>query len=466
MLSQTSTLSNDAFTYDAAGRLTQTQETPAGAGCKVRVYAYDTESNRTKLTSREPGAEGKCATEGGTTETHTYDEASRVIDTGISYDTFGDTTKLPAADAGGNEVTSTYYTSGQLLSQTQSGKTLTYSLDPSGRIRETVTSGSESLKVISHYAGGGSTPVWTGESSEKWSRNIPGIDGALGAVETNGGIPVLQIHDLQGDVVGTAAKSETETKLLSTYNSTEFGVPTTGSPPKYSWMGAGGTATELPSGITNSDTTSYVPQLGRPLQTEAIVPPGASPDGTFTGAPYVSGMEAWVGQADAAWAAGAAEREAARQAAAATQPTISLGEDPRVVKFYHGPTAWDKGMKLKIVSLFSFIAEQLGSLGTTTVIKALEDFIIGHYGLDRVDEWFQGQGNLLVKCAQIIAEIGGSAESHAGCRDETHWWVINWDVQIPIIGKIGFKVEIPNFWWTPRVALCSHWKTDCSRLHE
>jgi YD repeat-containing protein len=319
MLSMTSTLANDSYAYDAAGRLTETSETPTGAGCKVRVYAYDVESNRMSLTSREPGLEGKCATTGGTVESHTYDEANRLIDTGISYDTFGDTLKLPAADAGGNEVTSAYYTSGQLQSQTQSGKTLTYNLDPANRIRETVTTGSESKTVVSHYTGDGGSPAWTSESAEKWSRNIVGIDGALAAIQTNGETPVLQLHDLQGDVVGTAALSELETKLLSSYNSTEFGVPTTSSPPRYSWQGASGTATELSSGITNSDTTSYVPQLGRALQTESIVPPGASPDGVYTATPYVTQMEPWVGQSDAAWGAGSVEREAARQAAAAAE---------------------------------------------------------------------------------------------------------------------------------------------------
>ena len=317
MMSQENTLASNAYVYDAAGRLTQADETPAGAGCKRRVYAYDIESNRTSLTSREPGTGGACATTGGTVEGHTYDEANRLIDSGTVYDTFGDITSLPAADAGGHEVTSSYYNSGQLQSQTQNGLTLTYYLDPSGRIRETVGSGTKSSDVISHYSGSGSAPAWTSELGEKWSRNIVGIGGELVAVQTNGETPVLQIHDLQGDIVGTAAESETETKLLSTYNSSEFGVPTTSNPPKYSWGGAGGTATEMASGISNSDTSSYVPQLGRALQTEAITPPGEFPNGSDTGAPYVSGMEPWVGDSDAAWGAGAVDREAARQAAAA-----------------------------------------------------------------------------------------------------------------------------------------------------
>ncbi len=71
-----------------------------------------------------------------------------------------------------------------------------------------------------------------------------------------------------------ASISETETKLLKTYNSTEYGVPTTKSaPPKYAWLGATGLASELPSGTITQDGSTYVPQTGRPLQTEQIEAP-------------------------------------------------------------------------------------------------------------------------------------------------------------------------------------------------
>jgi hypothetical protein len=56
---------------------------------------------------------------------------------------------------------------------------------------------------------------------------------------------MLQLHDLAGDIVGAVEDSESVTKLFSTYNSTEFGVPTTGSPPKYSGLGADGIITGI-----------------------------------------------------------------------------------------------------------------------------------------------------------------------------------------------------------------------------
>ena len=104
--------STKTYTYDAAGRLTQVQNTPAGKGCTTRIYAYDEDTNRTSLTTANQ-RKGECATEGGTKENHTYDTADRLTDTGTTYNTFGDITSLPAADAGGIELTSTYYVDNQ-----------------------------------------------------------------------------------------------------------------------------------------------------------------------------------------------------------------------------------------------------------------------------------------------------------------------------------------------------------------
>ena len=126
---------------------------------------------------------------------------------------------------------------------------------------------------------------------------------------------MLQLHDLEGDIVATAAKSETETKLLTTYNSTEFGVQVNGTPPtKYSWLGASGLATEAASAAIASAGSSYVPQLGRELQTQAVAPPG-SPNGSYI-SPYISSISAGTNEVTAAFAAEAPTREAARQKAA------------------------------------------------------------------------------------------------------------------------------------------------------
>ncbi len=294
-LHQASTLSTENYAYDNAGRLVETQETPAGKGCVTRLYAYDEESNRTSLTTREPGTEGKCATEGGTVEQHTYDEANRLADENVTYETFGDITKLPASEAGGHELASTYYVDGQVASQEQNKQLIDYKYDPTGRTTETASENTETkakTTTVSHYAGPGGALTWTSEGTEKWTRNVPGIDGSLAAIQESSGATVLELHDLQGDIVGQAPLSEAETKLLSTYNSTEFGVPTTSNPPKYSWLGADGVASELTSsGVSTQNGSSYVPEIGRPLQTGPIASPGSFPNGTASvgiiNAPYL-----------------------------------------------------------------------------------------------------------------------------------------------------------------------------------
>ena len=295
MLSRASTLASETYAYDAAGRLLQTTETPVGKGCVTRIYTYDEDSDRTSLTTREPGTEGKCATEGGTTERHAYDAGDRLNDAGITYDELGNITKLPAGDAGGHELTSEYYVDGQVRRQVQNGQTNTYSLDPDGRISKTVAEGTIKLTTINHYDGPDEGVTWKeeGEKTGKYTRLISGINGALGATEASGASAVLQLSDLQGNIVATAALAETETKLLTTYNSTEFGVQVNGAPPaKYSWFGSSGISSELSSGAVIMGTVSYVPQLGRMLQTESVVPPGAGV-AAAAGVPYVSQVSGW-----------------------------------------------------------------------------------------------------------------------------------------------------------------------------
>jgi RHS repeat-associated protein len=351
-MSQTDTFASQAYTYDSAGRLTKTQDTPAGSGCTTRIYADDVETNRTSLTTRAPGTGGVCTTEGGSAENHTYDTANRLTDAGIAYDTFGDITKLSAADAGGSELTSAYYTSSALASQTQKGETIGYGLDPDGRPRVTVSTGEVNSTVTSHYDGESRTPAWTEDTGGKWTRNIGDIGGKLVATQANGEAAILQVENLQGSVVATASLSETATGLLSTNEPTEYGVPRGSSQPRYSWLGTSKVATEFPSGIIAMGARSYVPQLGRFLQTDAVAGGSANaytytfgdpvntsdPSGAFTVATpeWVSealtlsaekatqaAEEAAELAAEEAAAQAEAEREAAEAAAAASEEGAS-----------------------------------------------------------------------------------------------------------------------------------------------
>jgi tripartite motif-containing protein 71 len=313
-LKQTSTLSEEpSYAWNAAGQMTEVEEKPAGEGCTTRIYAYNEEGNRTGFTVRPPGSEGKCATEGGTTTHHLYDSADRLIDPGVTYDAFGNIVSLPAADAGGpeggSELLSSYYIDGQAAKQSQAGKTIEYKLDPEDRPRETITTGTVNQTVVSHYDGAGAGAAWASEAGGKWTRYVPGIGGELVATTTNAGTE-LQLHDLQGDIVATAAISETATKLTSTYNPTEFGVPrTSAAPPAFAWLGEQGISSELPSGIVTQDGRVYVPLTGQGMQAK-VEPP--LPDNQFN---------AFTGQ----WPEGAAEADAA----AAAQMTAESEERER-----------------------------------------------------------------------------------------------------------------------------------------
>lgn len=334
-LSQTSTLSKQAYGYDNAGRLTMAQSTPTGKGCTTRLYGWDADTNRTSMTTREPNSKGECATEGGSEEKHTYDSADRLTDAGVAYDAFGNTTTLPATDASGKEaseaLTSSFYVDDQLQSETQNGQTVGFNLDPAGRTRETVSTGTKVSDVISHYSGPGSGPSWTINTSGETSRNITGIDGQLAAIQYGTEAPVLQLSNLHGDLIATASVSETATELASKADTTEFGVPAVTAPAKYAWLGAIELPTELPSGVVSMGARAYIPQLGRFLQDDPI--PGGSanaytytfgdpvntsdPTGASTIYELIGGHAAQVGaEAQAKEEAEIAARRAAEEAAA------------------------------------------------------------------------------------------------------------------------------------------------------
>jgi RHS repeat-associated protein len=324
-LTQTSSLATDIYAYDAAGRLTETKTTQTGKGCVTRKYAYDADTNRTILTTYQPNSKGECATETSTVEKHTYDEADRLTDTGVKYEPFGGTEKLSAADAGGSELLSSFYVDGQSATLEQGGETIGHYLDPEERIGEVVATGKLAATETYHYTGpGGSTPVWTSEPSGHTTRNITGING-LDAIQYGIETPVLQLTNLHGDVIATVQDNETVTSLTSTITEgTEYGVPATEAPPKYSWLGGHEIPTEMPSGISTMGVRSYVPELGRFLQ------PDPMPGGSANAYAYTYGdpintndltgesaiIPAWYREYAAAKAQQVAEEEAIREAAA------------------------------------------------------------------------------------------------------------------------------------------------------
>ncbi len=258
--------SKESYAYDERGRLTEVQETPAGKGCTTRLYAYDEDGNRTSLVTREPGSEGKCGSEDSSIQSYAYDTADRVDESGVAYDPFGDITTLPAGDAGGSALTSSYFANGALASEEQNGDKNTYTLDPAGR--DSIIQSKEGSGLLNtvneHYTGPEGTPAWAIHVLTRvWTRYIAGVGGGLTACETKGDAPELQLANLHGDIIATAKLTETEPTPTPANETTEYGVPRTTVTAKYSWLGTEMGSTERPTGIINMGARTYVPELGR-----------------------------------------------------------------------------------------------------------------------------------------------------------------------------------------------------------
>lgn len=270
ILKETGTLVGDNYSYDKAGRLTKAEETPTGGSCTTRLYTYDQDSNRLSKTTREPGLGGACATSGGSEQKYSYDSADRLLETGLTYDSFGRITKLPGSLAGGKELVTSYFANDMVATQSQNGITNSFGLDASLRQRQRLQGGGglEGVEVF-HYDGPSDSPAWT-ERGSAWTRNIVGLGGELAAVEEGGKEALLQLTNLHGDVVATAALGPTATKLNTTARYDEFGNPVSGSAGRFGWLGGKQRRTELPSGVIQMGVRSYVPEVGRFLSSDPV----------------------------------------------------------------------------------------------------------------------------------------------------------------------------------------------------
>ncbi|HEY1687326.1 MAG TPA: RHS repeat-associated core domain-containing protein [Solirubrobacteraceae bacterium] len=410
-VTQESSLSAESYGYDGIGRLSEVRETPTGEGCTTRLYGYDTEGDRTSVTTRAPASGGACASSGGTTQSHSFDAADRLADAGVSYNSFGDITALPASDAGGTALTSSFYVDGQLSGQTQGGQTIEYDLDPEGRVRETVDTGTSASTLISHYAGPGDAPAWTSEpSSGHWISYMSGLAG-VGAVVSSTAEPVLQLTDLKGDIVATASAGEAATKLLSVERDTEFGVPTSAKPAKYGWLGSAMRATELSSGVVAMGVRSYVSTLGQFLQPDPVAGGSATPYGYADDDPvnatdltgdYVENN--YVAQFNDEENIRAQEREAAREELAKLEAELKAGieaggEDP--TDYLSQKEALELGERLKSLKSWGEIWDAVDTvLGIVDPVDLLEGAVIGAISLDVMQDWLHNVAGKLEQCGK------------------------------------------------------------------
>jgi RHS repeat-associated protein len=267
------TLVNDSYFYDKDGRLLEARETPAvGGSCTTRAYSFEgsagLDSNRTKMETRSPGIGGACVTSGGAKQEYKYDAADRLE--GPTYDAWGRITSLPAEFAGGNALTTEYFSTDMVAKQIQNGITNSYELDGSGRQRMRLQGGGglEGNEIF-HYDSPSDSVAWT-ERGSTWTRDIGGIGGELTAIQESGSGVTLELTDVHGDVVATAEPSPTATKLKATFRFDEFGNPVSGSAGRFGWLGGKARRTELSSGVIQMGARSYVPEIGRFLSTDPV----------------------------------------------------------------------------------------------------------------------------------------------------------------------------------------------------
>jgi RHS repeat-associated protein len=219
-----------------------------------------------------------CASTTGPNQTvsPTYDEADRLTGSGYAYDAFGRTLAVPAADAGGSQLTSSYYVDDRVRQMTQGSVTQTFNLDPLERVRLQSTTGQPDSKF--HYSDDSDNSSWIdlGGANSNWQRFVGGPDGMLAATQAGHGATsdgfTYQLCDLHGDVIGTVNNGGTVTQMFKT---DEFGVPS-GTVPQdgHGWLGGKERRTQFASGAIAMGQRAYVPQIGRFLQVDPV--PGGS----------------------------------------------------------------------------------------------------------------------------------------------------------------------------------------------
>jgi RHS repeat-associated protein len=267
--------SAQTYAYDRAGRLIRVDDTFQGA-CTVRSYTFDLNSNRTQLNSYADNGDGTCTT--GTTpvvETHSYDTADRISDTGHSYDQLGRTLTLPGVQvAGATDLTVAYFGNDMVATLTQGSASKTFSLDPDGRVRVVNdVGGPRPGTVTNHYSNGTDRPSWIAEHDGTWTRNVAGISGGLAAIQRSDGTVDLQLSNLHGDVVATVPDDTGALGVSAYFEQTEYGLPraeNSTDPIRYGWLGGEQRSSDALAGIILMGVRLYNPTTGRFLSVDPV----------------------------------------------------------------------------------------------------------------------------------------------------------------------------------------------------
>lgn len=309
--------SSQAFTDDAAGRLTTVADTYNGS-CTTRTYGFGDptsdaadyfDSNRTSLTSYPAATGGGCSSSTTpTTTSYSYDQADRLTSdtTGGStntyaYDALGRTSTLPSGDATGigshnaanggptGDLALGYYSNDMVATQTQGTGTtaasIAFALDPDeNRVStQTTTTATGTKTITNHYDDTTDATAWTStqkvDGTTVTKRYIDSIDGGLDAMVGDDGSVKLDLTNLHGDTIATIDPSATS--ITSYHETTEYGLPRdpASAADDYGYLGAKKRSTDDLAGLTIMGVRLYNPATGRFLSTDPIY---GGNDNTYT----------------------------------------------------------------------------------------------------------------------------------------------------------------------------------------
>ncbi|MFJ4411301.1 RHS repeat-associated core domain-containing protein [Streptomyces sp. NPDC088910] len=265
-VTHTTDTGNQAYTYDAAGRLTNIEDVQ-DATITHRAYAFDKNTNRTSLTTTVDNPDGTAGTPA--TVNYTYDSADRLSTAGTVYDALGRTTVQATGTTLG------YYANDVLQQETIGGKRERWSLDAENRLslstvetQQTDGSWTATSSTVSHFGCGCDSPTWS-QSGGTIARNVQDLEGRLSAITTATGGVSLQLTDLHGDV--TVQLPLDASQSLSVYRYDEFGNAIgTSATPTYGWLGAYERGSDHIGGVMLMGVRAYDPSTGRFLQTDSV----------------------------------------------------------------------------------------------------------------------------------------------------------------------------------------------------
>lgn len=258
------------YTYDAAGRLTQADDTAADNSCTRRGYTFDSNTNRTALATSTSDVGSACTSTGATTTSSTYDSADRLTTSGTVYDAFGRTTTQASG------ATVVYYANDLVRQQTAGTNRQTWTLDGAGRLAAWTTESNASgtwtqtASKTNHYGADGDSPDWTAEDTTGTiTRNVQGTGGDLGATTSATGSTVLQLTDIHGDVTVQLPLDTSVSPTAQSYD--EYGnAEDSTAATRYGWIGGKQRSSETITGATLMGVRLYDPTAGRFLSVDPV----------------------------------------------------------------------------------------------------------------------------------------------------------------------------------------------------